>query len=227
MLLLQIASDATTHIAATAQSPGWLALLSTLKKFSIRYIIDFIAVLILIRLVYFKMYKHRELFFTFFIFNLVIFLICFLLNKVDLSMGAAFGLFAVFSMLRYRTEDISIKDMSYLFLVIAMGLISAVTKINDASELYEYIFLGAVNLLIILVALVFESNFFFKKEEVQIVLYDYCDLIKPEKRTELIMDLREKTGINIHRVSVGRIDFIKKAVQLKVYFYSVNDKERN
>ena len=111
--------------------------------------IDFISVLILVRVVYFRVYKRNELFFTFFIFNLVIFLICFLLNKVDLSMGAAFGLFAVFSMLRYGTEDVSIKDMSYLFLVIAMGLINAVTKIKDASDGYEYLFLVMIDATII------------------------------------------------------------------------------
>jgi hypothetical protein len=84
------------------------------------------------------------LLFTYIVFNLVIFFICFLLNKVELSMGAALGLFAVFSMLRYRTEGISIKDMTYLFLVIAMGLISAVTKIKDAEDRYEYYFIFGI-----------------------------------------------------------------------------------
>lgn len=96
----------------------------------LRFCIDFLFMIILIRGVYFHVYRKQELFFTFFIFNLIIFLVCFLLNRVDLSMGAAFGLFAVFSMLRYRTEDVSIKDMSYLFLVIALGLINAVGNIS-------------------------------------------------------------------------------------------------
>src|SRR4051812_24200076 len=90
-------------------------------KIGVRLLIDILTVLLLVRYIYFPLYKSKELFFTFFIFNLVIFLISFLLNKVDLSMGAAFGLFAVFSMLRYRTENISIKDMTYLFLSIAIG----------------------------------------------------------------------------------------------------------
>jgi hypothetical protein len=106
-------------------------------KLLVRLLIDLTAVFILVRFIYYPIYKHRELFFTYFIFNIVIFLISFLLNKVDLSMGAAFGLFAVFSMLRYKTEEIAIKDMTYLFLVIALGLVSAVTKIKDTADHME------------------------------------------------------------------------------------------
>ena len=97
-------------------------------KFFMRLSVDLVSVFILIRFIYLPVQRNRELVFTLFLFNLIIFLITYLLNKVELSMGAAFGLFAVFSMLRYRTEGISIKDMTYLFMVIAMGLITAVSK---------------------------------------------------------------------------------------------------
>ena len=143
MTLLQVFADEAA-VEATAE------ITKTLSKFGARILIDLASVFILIRFVYYPIYKHRELFFTFFIFNIIIFLICFLLNKVELSMGAAFGLFAVFSMLRYRTEDISIKDMTYLFLVIAIGLIAAVTKIKDTSDAYEYLFLGVINAIVII-----------------------------------------------------------------------------
>src|ERR1043166_2835514 len=92
------------------------AVMKMSSKIGFRIVIDLLSVLILVRYIYFPIYKHREFFFMFVIFNLIIFLVSFLLNKVELSMGAAFGLFAVFSMLRYRTENISIKDMTYLFL---------------------------------------------------------------------------------------------------------------
>lgn len=134
-------------------------------------------------------------------------------------MGAAFGLFAVFSMLRYRTEDISIKDMSYLFLVIAIGLIAAVTKIKDTSDGYEYLFLGLINLVIIGVAFIFETNLFFKKEAVQIVNYENIELIKKERHAELIEDIKLRTGLNVHRISIGKIDFLKDAAQIKIYYY--------
>ena len=194
-------------------------LFKVLQKFSIRLLIDVASVFILIRLVYYRVYKRSDLFFTFFIFNVVIFLICFLLNKVELSMGAAFGLFAVFSMLRYRTEDISIKDMSYLFLVIAMGLIAAVTKIKDTSDAYEYLFLGLVNLIIVAIAFIFDTTMLFKKEIVKTITYGNLELIKKEKQKELIEDIKNRIGIEAHKISIGKIDFSKDSVQIKIYYY--------
>ena len=198
---------------------GSQAIIKTLSKFSWRLIIDLFSVFVLVRFVYFPIYKHRELFFTFFIFNLIIFLICFLLNKVELSMGAAFGLFAVFSMLRYRTEDISIKDMTYLFLVIAMGLIAAVTKIKDTNDLYEYIFLAIVNAIIILITYLLESNLLMKKEFVKIINYENINLVQSNREAELIADISARTGINVHRISIQKIDFLRDAAQIKIYYY--------
>jgi hypothetical protein len=198
---------------------GTQAIIKTLSKFSWRLIIDLFSVFVLVRFVYFPIYKHRELFFTFFIFNLIIFLICFLLNKVELSMGAAFGLFAVFSMLRYRTEDISIKDMTYLFLVIAMGLIAAVTKIKDTNDLYEYIFLAIVNAIIILITYLLESNLLMKKEFVKIINYENINLVQSNREAELIADISARTGINVHRISIQKIDFLRDAAQIKIYYY--------
>jgi hypothetical protein len=212
MTLLQLSSEVIVN-SSTAE------LLKTLSKFSFRFLIDFVSVFILIRFVYYRVYKRSDLFFTFFIFNIIIFLICFLLNKVELSMGAAFGLFAVFSMLRYRTEDISIKDMSYLFLVIAIGLIAAVTKIKDTSDFYEYLFLGLINFLIISVAYVFETNLFFKKETVQLITYENIELIKKENHAQLMEDIKNRTGLNVHRISIGKIDFLKDSAFIKIYYY--------
>jgi hypothetical protein len=198
---------------------GTQAIVKTLSKFSWRLVIDLLSVFILVRFVYFPIYKHRELFFTFFIFNLIIFLICFLLNKVELSMGAAFGLFAVFSMLRYRTEDISIKDMTYLFLVIAMGLIAAVTKIKDTSDTYEYIFLAIVNGIIIIITYLLESNVLMKKEFVKIINYENINLVQSNREAELIADISLRTGIRVHRISIQKIDFLRDAAQIKIYYY--------
>jgi hypothetical protein len=210
--LLQV-TDETTVVSAMD------AIQKALSKLGFRLLIDFASVLVLIRLVYFPVYKKRELFFTFFIFNLVIFLICFLLNKVDLSMGAAFGLFAVFSMLRYRTEELSLKDMTYLFLVIAMGLISAVTKVKDADEYHEYILLGIINAVIIGLAYLLESKLILKKESVKTIMYENIDLIVPERHAELMADIRKRTGINVHRVTIQKMDFLKDAAQIKVYYF--------
>ena len=188
-------------------------------KIGMRLLIDILTVFILVRYVYYPLYKSKELFFTFFIFNLIIFLISFLLNKVDLSMGAAFGLFAVFSMLRYRTENISIKDMTYLFLSIAIGLVSAVAKIKGAPDSQEFLFIGGINTAILLFTFLLESNAIVKKELAKIITYENIELIQSNRHEELLADIRTRTGINVHRFSIQKINFLKDSAQIKVYYY--------
>lgn len=206
-------------IDETTIQSGMEALRKISAKIGFRLLIDIISVFVLIRFVYYPIYKKRELFFTYFIFNCVIFLICFLLNKVELSMGAAFGLFAVFSMLRYRTEDISLKDMTYLFLVIAMGLIAAVSKIKDASESYELLFLVFINSLLILITYLLEGKLFLKSESVKTIIYENIELIHIDRQAELIEDIKIRTGINVNRIYIQNIDFLKDAATIKIYYY--------
>jgi hypothetical protein len=127
-------------------------------------------------------------------------------------MGAAFGLFAVFSMLRYRTEDISIKDMTYLFLVIAMGLICAVSKGNWDE-------LTLLNLIILAITYLLESKLLMKKEVVKIILYENIELIKPEKKAELIADLENRMGVKINHIKIDKLDFLRDSAQLHVFYY--------
>lgn len=213
MMLLQVAADAAYSVS------GYEEFHKMSAKLIFRLLIDLVAVFILVRFIYYPIYKHREFFFTYFIFNIIIFLISFLLNKVDLSMGAAFGLFAVFSMLRYKTEEIAIKDMTYLFLVIAIGLISAVTKIKDTADTIEYLFLIGINAVVLLITYLLESNIFMKKESVKTILYENIELIREGKQEELLADLKLRTGFNVHRYSVHKIDFLKDAAQIKIYYH--------
>jgi hypothetical protein len=213
MTLLQLADDATIVLT------GYEEINKISSKLFMRLLIDLVSVFILVRFIYYPIYKHREFFFTYFIFNIIIFFISFLLNRVDLSMGAAFGLFAVFSMLRYKTEEIAIKDMTYLFLVIAIGLVSAVTKVKDTADSIEYMFLIAINAAVLLITYLLESNIFMKRESVKTILYENIELIKQGKSDELMSDLKIRTGLNIHRYSIQKIDFLRDAAQLKIYFY--------
>lgn len=179
-----------------------------LSKFSF----DIIAVFILIRVIYYKHYHRTEHFLTFFGFNVVIFILTYLLNKVEMSMGAAFGLFAVFSMLRYRTEGISTKDMTYLFMVIAIGLMSAISK----DSWYELMFTTLI--LLVIIALL-EGSWFIRKEHTKTVFYDKIRLISPANRADLLEDLSQRTGLQIHRVEIQNYDFLKDSVQLTMYYY--------
>jgi hypothetical protein len=205
MDLLQIANEEV--LSASADIFDKLS-----KKFFIRLAIDLSSVIILIRFIYFQVYKTKDLFFTYIIFNLIIFLISFSLNKAELSMGAAFGLFAVFSMLRYRTEDISIKDMSYLFLSIALGVLNAVTK-GGWEEL------STISAIILLITWLLESSWLMKKESSKVIFYDQIELIPTENHEQLMADIRLRTGIPVHRVLVQKIDFLRDSAQIRIYYY--------
>ncbi len=181
-------------------------------KFFQRLAVDLISVFVLIRFIYFPIYRSRENVFTFFIFNVIIFFITYFLNKVEMSLGAAFGLFAVFTMLRYRTEDINIKDMTYLFLCIAMGLINSVTRGSWDD-------LAMLSFIIIAITYLLESNLLIKKEVSRIVMYENIELIKPERRKELIADLEKRLGIKVNHITIGRVDFLRDAALIHVYYY--------
>jgi hypothetical protein len=178
-----------------------------------RLLIDLACVIILTRAIYYRHYRRGDLFLTFFSLNLVIFLIAFLLNRVEMTLGAAFGLFAVFSMLRYRTEDISAKDMTYIFMVIALGLLMAIASGG-------WIMLVLIGALVLVCAWIMEGNWLVRRELAQEVLYDNIQLVGLDARQQLIGDLRARTGLNVHRVDVRQIDFLKDAARLTVYYYA-------
>jgi hypothetical protein len=188
-------------------------------KFFLRLLIDIISMLVLVRLIYFRIYKKKDYLFTFFLFNTIIFIITYLLNKVDMSLGAAFGLFAVFSMLRYRTEGITTKDMTYLFIVIAIGLICAVSKAT-------YFELGVINAILIGFTYALDGNWLVRNEMVKNVLYENIEMIKPENYDALVQDLRTRTGLNIHRISITRVDFLKDTAMVKIYYYEDRPRDK-
>ncbi len=185
--------------------------------FFFRLLIDLISMFLLVRGVYYPIYRKKDFFFTFFMFNVVIFIITYLLNKVDLSMGAAFGLFAVFALLRYRTENISAKDMTYLFIVIALGLITAVSK-------GTFLEISVINLIVVLVAFVLDGNLLVKNEMMQTIQYENIEMIKPENYEALMEDLKKRTGLNIHKISIGKVDFLRDTAVIRVYYYGDSNK---
>ena len=181
-------------------------------ELAIRFAIDLACAFVLIRFIYYRYYRRSDLFLTFFSFNLTIFLMSFMLNRVKMSIGAAFGLFAVFSMLRYRTEGLSAKDMTYLFLLIALGLLMGVGKGGPLT-------MALIGSAMLLLTLVLESGLITKRELSQEVLYENVRLVQPDSREALIEDLRTRTGLNVHRVDIREIDFVKDAAKLTVYYH--------
>jgi len=178
----------------------------------LRYLINLVAMVLLTRFIYYRRYRRSDLFLTFFSFNSIIFFVTYMLNKVEMSTGAAFGLFAVFSILRYRTEGISAKDMTYLFLSIAIGLLTAVSKVNWEEQ-------AIICALILVLTFLLESNILMKKESSKTVLYDNIGLAGNDNNAALLEDLRKRTGLNIHRYEILEIDFLKDACRITIYYF--------
>ncbi len=181
--------------------------------FFVRLAIDVVSMIVLIRFIYYKVYGRRDFFFTFFMFNVIIFIITVLLNSnTGFSLGAAFGLFAIFAMLRYRTEDISTRDMTYLFMSITIGLISSI----NMGTMVEILIINAI---ILLTAYLIEGNVFAKPEFVKTIQYEKIDMVTPENEAGLLQDLRQRTGLNIHKVHIKSIDFLRDTAEIKVYYH--------
>lgn len=178
----------------------------------VRFGIDIAFMYILIRRIYFRHYKRTDLFLTFYAFNAIIFFVTHLLNKVEMSTGAAFGLFAVFSILRYRTEGLSAKDMTYLFLSIALGLLTAVS-----SDSLLQLLLICTALLILTDVL--EGGRLMKKEKSMSIHYDNASLLAAGRNEELLADLRTKTGLPVNRVNIEEIDYIKDAGRITIFYF--------
>lgn len=173
--------------------------------------IDIAFVLLIIFVVYYPNYRKMDTIFTFILFNIVIFLLTFVLNKVKISMGAAFGLFAVFSMLRYRTAGIGMKDMTYLFIFIAIGLISGIQL-----EFYK---LGIICGIIFLVTLILDTKLLLKRELSKNIQFEKIEMVKPEMREQLIEELKARTGLKIHRIVINRLDYLKDIASIRIYYY--------
>ena len=186
-------------------------------KFFWRLGLNLASMFVLVRMVYFPIYRRKEYLFTYFLFNTMIFIITYLLNKVDMSMGAAFGLFAVFSMLRYRTEDISAKEMTYLFICISLGLINAVSKAT-------WLEISLINSIVILITYFLDGNLLMRNEFIYDVQYENLALINPDKYDLLIEDLRKRTGYDVHKATLLKVDFLIDSATIRIYYYEKKKK---
>ncbi len=186
-----------------------------LIKLLIRFSIDFCFTFVIIRLLYFEANRRKDYLFTFFIFNVLTFFICFLLRKVPMELGFALGLFAVFGVLRYRTEPIPIKEMTYLFIVIGLAMINAL-----ANKKISWLELMFVNTTVLIITLSFEKLWFQNEIQSKNIVFERIDLIKPNKRQEMINDLKDRTGLDIVGLEIGKIDFLRDTATVTIFFKS-------
>ena len=187
--------------------------LEDFSKLLFKFGINFIFLIIIVRLIYYRVKDDKDYVFTYIMFNILTFFICFLLRKVPMQMGFALGLFAVFGILRYRTEAIPIRQMTYLFIVIGISMINALS--NKSISIFEVLF---TNGLIALITYLIDRLWFQTIEEKKSIVYEKIELIKPENKQELIKDLKERTGLPIHEVKVDKIDFLKDTAAVTIYY---------
>ena len=188
----------------------------TMRLFDLHFIsllfINLISVLVLMRGIYYRYSKDRDSLLGLTMFGIGVFLVAHLLHDIEMSMGFAFGLFAVFSMLRYRTESIPVRDMTYLFLVIVIALITAVVP-AAAIEIFM------VNMLICVLARLAETKLLAPRTHDKLVIYENIDNIKAENHSRLIEDLVQRTGLDIYRFEIEKIDFLRDTAFLRVFYH--------
>jgi len=180
----------------------------------VRFLLNTTVLFIIVRLLYYPLTKRKDYLFTYFLVGTMVFLLCYMLENVQLQLGLALGLFAIFGIIRYRTDAIPIKEMTYLFIVIGLSVINALTGhgLNIIALLFT-------NLAVTFIAFALERIWLLKNESNKIVIYDKIEFIKPENHEMLLDDLKKRIGINIIRFEIGRIDFVKNTVRIKVYYF--------
>ncbi len=189
-----------------------------LARLLARFLLDLVSATIVIRLIYNRLYRNREYVFTYYLFNAITFCLCFVLRKITTHIGLALALFGVFGILRYRTEQIRIRDLTYLFIVIGIGVLNAFgdTRVSLAELL-------AVNGGIILLIAVLELGGHRESEHTMVMLYDQLDLLHPGSESGLLEDLGARTGLSVMRVEVLRFDLLRDAAEISITYRKRRD----
>jgi hypothetical protein len=178
----------------------------------LRFAMNLIFLFILIRLLYFRYTKKEKFMFTFFLIGITVFFICAILKDIEIQIGMGLGLFAIFSILRFRTRNFSVKDMAYTFTTIGVSVINSV-NLN-----FPIIGFLIINIIIVVSAFILEEHLKKNMFSKYSILYDNLELLKPGSNHKLIKDLSSRTGFNILRVKIRNIDLKRNVAELDVFF---------
>ncbi|MFN9112462.1 MAG: DUF4956 domain-containing protein [Bacteroidota bacterium] len=181
----------------------------------LRMVVNLIVLTILIRYLYYPKTKRKDYLFTYYLIGMITFFLCFGLKKLDIDTGMGLGLFAIFGIIRYRTDAIEIKEMTYLFLIIGVSVVNAL-----ASNQISIAEMVIINLTVMALTFGLENLWLVKHETRKTINYERIDLIVPEKYDEMKADLEARTGLVINRVEVGIIDFLSDTAQIRVFYYA-------
>lgn len=179
----------------------------------IRFALNLLFLTIIIRFIYYRKTSNKDYLFTYYAIAIISFMICFALKKLNIDTGMGLGLFAIFGIIRYRTDTIRIREMSYLFIAIGLSVINALA--GKQVSLAEFLF---INVTVILLTMGLEYWWLMKQDAVKSIIYEKIENIKPENYQALLEDLRKRTGLKIKRAEIGKIDFLKDTAQIKIYY---------
>lgn len=186
-------------------------------KMIFRFVINFSFLTIIIRFLYYPASKRKDYVFTYYLISVIVFFLCFTLKKYELDLGMALGLFAIFGIIRYRTDPVDIKEMTYLFVVIGVSVINAL-----ANKKMSYAEILAANVIIVSVLIGIERYWALKQEESKDIIYENIENIKPENYEKLKRDLEERTGLAINKVTIGDVDFLKDTAKVTIFYFKNN-----
>ena len=187
-----------------------------------RFLVNIIATMMIVRFIYYPRHRNKDFVFTFFLFNTIIFLLCSLLVKLELDFSFAFGLFAVFAILRYRTVTVPIREMGYFFLCVTLALINAVAPVEDS-----WLSLLFADIIGVIVTLILDRQLSLQHENFKEIVYEKIELIKPELREEMLKDLKDRTGLPVHRIEIIRIDFLRDVARIHAFYFSSENENTN
>jgi len=179
----------------------------------IRFAFNVLVVYVLIKYIYRSDKKNKNYAFTFYVFNIIVFFLCFMMNNVKINLEFGFALFAVFSILRYRTISVPLKEMTYLFVTIAIAVINALT-----TKKVSFVELFATNFILIVATWLLERLWYKEGLSEQIIEYEKIENIRPDRRAEMMADLKERTGLDIRSFEILTTDFLRDMARVKIYY---------
>lgn len=189
-------------------------------NFLISFGFNLLVVLIIVRVIYYPSTHNKSYVFTFIAFNTIIFFVLSFLSAIEIGVGVGFGLFAIFSILRYRTDPLPIREMTYLFIIAALPVMNS-AAVNGTI----WPQLVSANAAILFILYILEKEWGFKYESSKQIVYEKIELIRPERRAELQADLEERTGLEIKRIAIGKVDFLRDVVNIRIFFDDRADDE--
>lgn len=183
-------------------------------KMIFRFCLNFTFLTIIIRFIYYPISKRKDYVFTYYLISIIIFFLCFTFKKYEMDIGMALGLFAIFGIIRYRTNPVDIKEMTYLFVVIGVSIVNSL-----ANKKVSFVEVLVTNGIIVLVLLFIEKYWALKQVVSKSIVYENIENIKPENYNLLKADLEERTGLTINSIDVGDVNFLRDVAKVTIYYY--------